>query len=334
MSASQIRLADPSELQELRALRRASILSLPPGDYSKQEIEHWSELWLEESWLKRLLDQCTLVAEDNEGLLATNALDLDNREMMGLFVHPRAQNQGWARKMTIRCEQLAIQYGLTSLYLEAATPAIPVYKKLGYRAKPGAEIEAHPKTGLGSLAMDRSIARRQTQYSRYIKNLLSRLNIPQDYALKHRFPLQTEANRLDSIGEDIYQREQRLIPRAAKAWRKMQAAAGKEGVELQVVSAFRSVVYQQGLIEKKLARGESPEDILQVSAAPGFSEHHSGRALDITTLGYPVLEQGFEKSPAFQWLQSSAAGFGFHLSFPENNRHGLCYEPWHWCYRD
>jgi hypothetical protein len=81
-----------------------------------------------------------------------------------------------------------------------------------------------------------------------------------------------------------------------------------------------------------LERGIGIESILQVNAAPGFSEHHSGRALDIGCPGYAHLEEEFEQSPAFAWLQRRGGEFGFRMSFPRNNSIGVLYEPWHWYY--
>ena len=113
----------------------------------------------------------------------------------------------------------------------------------------------------------------------------------------------------------------------------MRKRAQSDGVTLQLVSAFRSVDYQAQILRRKLERGQSMDEILAVSAAPGFSEHHTGRALDLTTPGSPVLEEPFEGTKAFDWLRTHAGEHGFHLSFPLNNRHGLLYEPWHWCFR-
>jgi D-alanyl-D-alanine carboxypeptidase len=143
-----------------------------------------------------------------------------------------------------------------------------------------------------------------------------------------------EAGSLVSIGPDIYQRDQRMVPEAAKAWRLMVESAADDDVVLQAVSAYRSVDYQAGIIRKKLERGESFEEILRVSSAPGYSEHHSGRAIDITTPGCAVLEEEFEESRAFSWLAAHAGRFGFHLSFPRGNPHGVAYEPWHWAWKD
>lgn len=74
------------------------------------------------------------------------------------------------------------------------------------------------------------------------------------------------------------------------------------------------------------------EDILRVNAAPGFSEHHTGRAIDIGTVDSPVLEEEFENTSAYRWLQANAQRFGFQLSYPRGNAAGIIFEPWHWCY--
>ena len=144
--------------------------------------------------------------------------------------------------------------------------------------------------------------------------------------------LQAEPARLASIGTDIHGREQWLTPRAAKAFAAMRISAKDDGIDLQVVSAFRSIEYQLGILERKLGRGLTIDEILRVSAAPGYSEHHSGRALDLTTSGYAALEEEFENSPAFAWLVRHATRFGFALSYPRGNPHGIAYEPWHWCW--
>lgn len=158
------------------------------------------------------------------------------------------------------------------------------------------------------------------------------LGVPVDYGRRHALRLQREPRRLAPIGLDIHGREQWLAPRAASAFVRMRASADDEGIALHVVSAFRSASYQLGILQRKHARGQSIAEILAVSAAPGYSEHHSGRALDLTTPGYPALEEAFEQSDAFAWLGRHAQRFGFRLSYPRDNRHAIAYEPWHWCW--
>jgi len=158
------------------------------------------------------------------------------------------------------------------------------------------------------------------------------LGVPDDYGRARGLRLQREPARLVSIGSDIRGREQWLQPRAALALGRMKEAALRDGVELQVVSAFRSIEYQLGILERKLAHGQTMDEVLRISAAPGYSEHHTGRCVDLTTPDCTALEEEFERSPAFAWLERNAAGFGFTLSYPRENRHGIVYEPWHWCW--
>jgi D-alanyl-D-alanine carboxypeptidase len=162
--------------------------------------------------------------------------------------------------------------------------------------------------------------------------IYSELGIAPDYPQQCGMRLHHECTVLVDVGADAFGRPARLEAATALAWQSLQAAAAANGVELQLVSAYRSYDYQTQLFLRKLARGDSIADILKVNAAPGFSEHHSGRALDLGTPGSPPLEEAFETTDAFTWLQANAADFGFRLSFPRANPFGVLYEPWHWFY--
>jgi D-alanyl-D-alanine carboxypeptidase len=158
------------------------------------------------------------------------------------------------------------------------------------------------------------------------------LGVPRDYARTHRMTAVREPATLAFAGTDVHNRPQWLSPRAARAFARMRDGAFDDGVTLQLVSAFRSADYQLGILRGKCERGLSMAEILRVTAAPGYSEHHSGRAIDLTTPGYAPLEEEFEHSPAFAWLRKHARHFGYALSYPRRNRHGIAYEPWHWCW--
>ena len=123
---------------------------------------------------------------------------------------------------------------------------------------------------------------------------------------------------------------QRLTPETAEQWQDMVAAAGQDTVSLMIVSGYRSIEYQARLIRTKINAGQVISQILQVNAAPGFSEHHSGRAIDIATPGSRPLTEDFEETAAFRWLQENAAKFGFSMSYPRDNAGGFIYEQWHW----
>lgn len=166
-----------------------------------------------------------------------------------------------------------------------------------------------------------------------IADLHASLGIAPGYQQRSGLPLQYEPDTLVDAGQDMYGRDQRLTPEALSAWQQMQRAASADGVQLLLVSAFRSVDYQAALIRKKLDAGRTLDDILRVNAAPGFSEHHTGRAIDIASPDDAPLEESFENTMAFKWLAANGGRFGFVMSYPRSHQHAISYEPWHWCFQ-
>lgn len=156
------------------------------------------------------------------------------------------------------------------------------------------------------------------------------LGIPADYGDRTKLPRYEEATNLVDVEPNIVGRMQQLTPAAATAWAAMKSAAAEDGIELLIVSGYRSIDYQAELFRKKLAAGITIKQILAVNAAPGFSQHHTGRAIDIATPGARPLTEEFDATSAFAWLAAHGARFGFRLPYDRGNRYGFCYEPWHW----
>ena len=125
-----------------------------------------------------------------------------------------------------------------------------------------------------------------------------------------------------------------LTPVAAAAWLRLKNAALADGVEVFIVSAFRSMDRQAEIVRQKLDTGISLEEVLSVCAPPGFSEHHSGRAVDLSTPGCRSLTTAFDGTAAYRWLEQRASFFGYRLSYPPGNADAYQYEPWHWCFHD
>ena len=169
--------------------------------------------------------------------------------------------------------------------------------------------------------------------SNVIADLHQRLGIPADYATRTGLFQQRTPDDLVDIGVDVFDRPQRLRMEAANAWTGLVEAASLDGVTVQLVSAYRSLEYQVNLIQRKVEAGESIGEILTHIAAPGYSEHQGGCAVDVTSPGIDSLTELFEETQAFRWLVASAADYRFVLSYPRSNPYGVVYEPWHWCYR-
>jgi D-alanyl-D-alanine carboxypeptidase len=162
-------------------------------------------------------------------------------------------------------------------------------------------------------------------------SLLRSLGVPDDYGLNPPLPRYREARRLKQIEPNILGRPQSLAPATAAAWTAMREAAQSAGIEIMIVSGFRSIEDQAELFRRKLAAGQAMETILRVNAAPGFSQHHTGRAVDIAAPGCRPLIEEFAATPAFDWLRANAQRFGFRMPYGKQNRFGFTYEPWHWC---
>lgn len=156
------------------------------------------------------------------------------------------------------------------------------------------------------------------------------LGIPVDYGKGGNPPFFADATELVDVGPNLVGRMQQLTPLAARQWQEMVSAAAANGIPLLIVSGFRSFDYQGTLIRNKLTAGQEIAEILRVNAAPGYSQHHSGRAVDIATPGSRPLTEAFEQTQAFDWLTKNAADFGFSMSYPRANPQGFVYEPWHW----
>jgi D-alanyl-D-alanine carboxypeptidase len=167
-----------------------------------------------------------------------------------------------------------------------------------------------------------------------IEALLAELGIARELFAHRPLPLFREPAHLVVAEIDAEGREHRLVPQTAAAWHQLSAAAAQDGVRLVLVSAFRSLQQQAEIIRWKLGRGISIMEILRGSAPPGYSEHHTGRAVDISSPGCPAWEEEFEHTEAYRWLSGHAGSFGFSLSFPRGNHYGYAFEPWHWCHRE
>ncbi|MEA5471070.1 M15 family metallopeptidase [Spirulina sp. 06S082] len=120
---------------------------------------------------------------------------------------------------------------------------------------------------------------------------------------------------------------------AAQKFIMMAEAARADGVILASLSGYRTVAEQDSLFfEVKAQRQQNAAKRAEVSAPPGYSEHHTGYAIDIGDGRTPAthLSVNFENTAAFRWLQENAARYSFELSFPRDNAQGISYEPWHW----
>lgn len=167
----------------------------------------------------------------------------------------------------------------------------------------------------------------QSPHNNSLNNLLSQTSYG-------HFPFsEAPQERLVNMGK-YYHRTEYLDQETGEAFKRMKADAKTQGIDLVLISGFRTISAQAKLFEKQIQKRGSKEAASKLSAPPGHSEHHTGYALDIGDGKQPSfdLKFQFENTEAYRWLVNNADKYGFELSFPKNNIQGVSFEPWHWRY--
>lgn len=136
-----------------------------------------------------------------------------------------------------------------------------------------------------------------------------------------------------SFGDEVIEKSL-LRQEAAEHLEEMFAAAESAGIEIFAVSGYRSYERQSQIFAYEVSLvGE--EAAAQVVAVPGFSEHQTGLAMDISsrTVGLALVED-FGETVEGKWLADNAHKFGFILRYPKGKEDitGYSYEPWHFRY--
>lgn len=119
-------------------------------------------------------------------------------------------------------------------------------------------------------------------------------------------------------------------------------AAKEDGVTLSICSPYRDMQYQRNLFNRKITKfmnqGLSYMEAYQLAServnAPNASEHQIGLALDIVTVSYTNLDEGFADTKAGKWLAENSCRYGFILRYPKDKEEitGVSFEPWHFRY--
>ena len=138
----------------------------------------------------------------------------------------------------------------------------------------------------------------------------------------------------NSIGDDV-----EVEKKAYDAYLKLKEDLEKEGIFVDLDSARRSVSEQQRIMDDFTAK-YGADYALKTVATPGYSEHHTGLALDLYLIidGVDVVENEdmIQYPEIWEKIHAKIADYGFVLRFLEGKEHltGYGYEPWHIRYVD
>ncbi len=134
------------------------------------------------------------------------------------------------------------------------------------------------------------------------------------------------------LRSNITSTEKQVRQPMATALQTMVAAAKTEGLNLNLQSGYRSYNFQVTLYNRYVQQqGKAVAD--SQSARPGYSEHQTGLAADLGSVGHPEcdVEECFGTTAEGKWLAANAYRYGFIIRYPQNMQTitGYIYEPWH-----
>ena len=111
----------------------------------------------------------------------------------------------------------------------------------------------------------------------------------------------------------------------------------KDGIDIELDSTYRSVAEQQKLWDEwTIEYGE--EYVKKYVAVPGYSEHHTGLAIDVKLIkDGKVIDDNddmIKEREIFAKVHTKLAKYGFILRYLEGKDDitGYSYEPWHFRY--
>lgn len=121
-----------------------------------------------------------------------------------------------------------------------------------------------------------------------------------------------------------------LTDETMSSWNEMKAMAKKDGINLNLQSGYRSYKYQIETYNYWVnLYGKEYADT--VSARPGYSEHQTGMAIDVSGTHGCDLETCFGNTEEGRWLKNNAHKYGFIIRYAakEEDLTGYSEEPWH-----
>jgi D-alanyl-D-alanine carboxypeptidase len=119
---------------------------------------------------------------------------------------------------------------------------------------------------------------------------------------------------------------------AADAYAQLKAAVSQQKLgTLCINSGYRSYASQKIIHAAKVSQlGRTAGE--KLAARPGYSEHQTGLAIDISTTALGCRIGPFGASKASGWIAKNAWQYGFIVRYPSNAKTkitGYVWEPWH-----
>lgn len=144
----------------------------------------------------------------------------------------------------------------------------------------------------------------------------------------NKLPDNYEIDDLITLDKDYSKKSEKVRNVIYKDLVRMFDDAKKEGLNLNVVSGFRTNDKQNTLFNNSV-KNNGLEHALIYSAKAGHSEHQLGLAIDINN-----VTEKFKDTKEYEWLKNNSYKYGFIERYKKGSENitGFAYEPWHYRY--
>lgn len=249
------------------------------------------------------------------------------------------------RRIKLLVKFVCIVFG--GLAVGAAIPVVVAVSRGEWHAT--AEVAAYAEDGKNgdiafqesSLLDDKIGQEKEKDKTDKLANLEPIPKVDEEYLIlvnkEHRIPEDYEVEL-----EDLKNGGRYVDARIADEVEAFTEAAEDAGMYVQVISGYRDIAKQQRLVDEDVERymeqgmtwRDAYKETMKYTMPAGYSEHHTGLAVDIVSLHYLGLDDKQATQKENMWLRKHCAEYGFILRYPlgKEDITGVCYESWHFRY--
>ena len=209
------------------------------------------------------------------------------------------------------------------------------FSKLSYYKKENLDRYKAYKTSNSDLSIEDIVTRVNLNLDKEIyTDTIPSTNLNTNYLLVNKFNYLDNnyiPNNLELLDNSYAKSGIYLVKEAKDNIERLIDKAKNDGMNIRVISAYRSYSYQENLYNNYV-KNDGVENADTYSARPGYSEHQTGLVVDVTRAFDDF--NNFENTNEYNWMLENAHNYGFILRYPKDKEDVTTYsfEAWHYRY--
>jgi len=131
----QIRNISPDDVNEIITVHKKSVYGLCKEFYSQEQMRIWTDLFKHKFSNEGIKDanNVGIVAIDNNKIIGYGFINLNDKEVNGIYLIPEFTNKGIGKMILSKLESIAQDHKLNELTLNSTLNAVHFYRECGYK---------------------------------------------------------------------------------------------------------------------------------------------------------------------------------------------------------